>query len=269
MARIINKSTSSIIDVQRVDVDALGAVILVDDIRPLVDRSTGEHLRSQYTKALAWVATLQVPGMRSRDMDGGYAEINLRLEGDRVPMLAGPSFVELVGPATVSATNSRSDGDRRGSLTVRSESIRATDRVPSGATRSGLPVVLPEVIRWMGAAPAKGFGGRLRTEGDRPVFIGQLLADETGVRADTGEAFTARRPLQVEFVGEPGQALRPLQVVKLVGVGVQVQTDDFGRSARLILTADQVVPAPAAPPVKVSRTERSDKAETIETAAVA
>lgn len=255
MSKIVNKQTSTVTELQRVDVEALGPVILVDDVRPLADRNTGEHLRSQYTGALVWVATLQVPGMRSRDMDDGYAEINLRLEGDRQPLLSGPCFIELAGAATVTATNGRDGNERRGSLTVRAESIRPTDRMPSGKVRSGLPIVLPEVLRWMGASPAKGFGGRPRTEGDRPVFIAQLLADEVGTRLETGEVFTARRPMQVEFVGEPGHALVPLQLVQLSGVGVQVQTDDFGRSARLTLTADAVTPAPVAPAGKGHRGE--------------
>ncbi len=247
MSKIIDRTAATTIEFHRIDTDRLGSVILVDDLRPAVDLATGEQRQDRATALPLWLATVQVPGMRGRDADGAFLEIGLRVACAKPPQLGAPTLIEL-GGATVTVSNARTDSGSRGQLRIKASSIRASTNPPA-VDLDGLPISLPgRIVRWMGVRPAKGFGGNPRLDAGQQVHIAQVLVDEEGVRRETGEPFTARRPFTVEIVGaavEQARALVPLQLVEIDRPAVQLSVDEFGRRARLTLTAPIIRPAPA------------------------
>lgn len=260
MSKIIDRNASTVLEFQRVDTARLGAVILVDDIRPAADPD-GEQRRDNDGTPI-WIGSLQVPGMRTRDADGMFTEIALRLAAHQPPRIDAPAFIEL-GDATVSASNARTDGGTRAYMRISTSRIRQTERPPNGDAVDGIPIIIPGAVRWMGASPAKGYGGTPRIDNGQPVYLAQLLVDEEGVRRDTGERFTTRKPFTVELVGDSGRDLRPLELVTLTNPGVQLSIDDFGRRARLTATASAVTrqAPPVVPPVpKVKPEPKADEA---------
>jgi len=258
MSKIINRERGSVTNFQRVDTHRLGAVILVDDVRPAMDRTTG--VQTDRGGVLEWVATVQVPGVRTRDYDG-FAEIPLRIVTNTPAMLSGPMLIELDEDTTVSATVSRNNGGRSASVRMRTAGVRASQRDVSDDL-NGIPILIGDggSIAWLGAGPKKGFDGQARVDGQL-AWIAQVLVDRTGTDGQ-GVEFTQRESVAVELLGAALPTdLRTLQRVEILNPAVHPNLGEDRRTASLLVCAARIRPAAEAPAPPAPKHRQTPKEE--------